>query len=75
MQLLKKMFYSVHSSVVALPLHLNEIAEDADLDTLLAGGERSKRFKRAIMTNVKYQKIIKGLLPFFDRKGLLDKLE
>ncbi|XP_019553110.2 uncharacterized protein LOC109422703 [Aedes albopictus] len=74
-QIMKKMFYSVHSSIVALPLHLNELAEDADLETLLAGDERSRRFKRAIMTNVNYQKIIKGLLPTFDRKGLLDKLD
>lgn len=70
-----KISTAVHSSIVALPLHLNELAEDADLETLLAGDERSKRFKRAIMTNVNYQKIIKGLLPTFDRKGLLDKLD
>ncbi|XP_065084196.1 uncharacterized protein LOC135706511 isoform X2 [Ochlerotatus camptorhynchus] len=74
-QILKKMFYAIYSSVVALPIHLNEETADADFDALMAGDERSKRFKKVIMANKKYHKIIKGLLPTFDRKGLLDKLD
>ncbi|XP_062565776.1 uncharacterized protein LOC134228028 [Armigeres subalbatus] len=73
-QLLKKMFYAIYSTAVALPVHLNN-EQDADFDALMAGDERSRRFKKAIMTNKKYHKIIKGLLPMFDRKGLLDRLE
>lgn len=66
---------AIYSSVVALPIHLNEETADADFDALMAGDERSKRFKKVIMANKKYHKIIKGLLPTFDRKGLLDKLD
>lgn len=74
LQLLRKMFYSMYSSIVALPIHLNQ-EPDADFDALMAGDERARKFKKAIMTNKKYHKIIKGLLPTFDRKGLLDKLD
>lgn len=73
-QLLKKMFYAVYSSFVTLPIHLNQ-EPNADFDALMADDERSRQFKKAIMTNKKFHKIIKGLLPTFDRKGLLDKLE
>lgn len=74
-QILKKMFYAVYSSIVALPIHMNEETADADFDALMGDDERSKRFKKAIMANKKYHTVIKGLLPIFDRKGLLDKLD
>ncbi|XP_065084197.1 uncharacterized protein LOC135706512 [Ochlerotatus camptorhynchus] len=74
-QLLKKMFYAIHSCVVALPIHINDGTVIADSDALFAGDEHSRLFKKAIMTNEKYHKIMKGLLPTFDRKGLLDKLD
>lgn len=60
---------------MALPIHINDGTVIADSDALFAGDERSRLFKKAIMTNEKYHKIMKGLLPTFDRKGLLDKLD
>lgn len=74
-QLLKKMFYAVYTSFVALPVQINEDTTDADFEALVSDDERSRRFRRTMMSNPKYHKIIKGLLPLFDRKGLLDKLD
>lgn len=74
-QLLKKMFYAVYSSMIALPVQINDDPTDADFDALLGNDERSQRYRRTIMGNKRYQRIIKGLLPFFDRKGLLDKMD
>ncbi|XP_055605524.1 uncharacterized protein LOC129753704 [Uranotaenia lowii] len=74
-QLLKKMFNAIYSSFVALPIQINEDSTDAEFETLVGNDERSKRYRNTIMTNPKFHKIVKGLLPMFDRKGLLDKLE
>ncbi|XP_058447892.1 uncharacterized protein LOC131428186 [Malaya genurostris] len=74
-QLLKKLFYAVFTSIVCLPVQINEDTTDADFDALLGSDERACRFRKTVMSNKKYHKIIKGLLPTFDRKGLLEKLE
>ncbi|XP_053691220.1 uncharacterized protein LOC128739748 [Sabethes cyaneus] len=74
-QLLKKMFYAVYSSFIALPVQINEETADADFEALMGDDERAQRYRRIIMANTNYQKIVKGLLPKFDRKGLLDKLD
>ncbi|XP_058822376.1 uncharacterized protein LOC131683967 [Topomyia yanbarensis] len=72
---LKKLFYAIYSSFIALPVQINEDVADADFEALLGNDERAQRYRRTIMSNKKYHKIIKGLLPTFDRKGLLDKLD
>ncbi|XP_055638094.1 uncharacterized protein LOC129776461 [Toxorhynchites rutilus septentrionalis] len=74
-QLLRKLFYAVYSSFIALPIQMNEQTADADFEALMGDDERARRFKKTIMANRKYHKIIKGLLPTFDKKGLLDKLD
>ncbi|XP_055549832.1 uncharacterized protein LOC129732725 [Wyeomyia smithii] len=74
-QLLKKMFYAVYSTFIALPIQINEDTTDADFEALMGNDERANHFRRVIMANVNYHKIMKGLLPSFDRKGLLDKLD
>uniref|UniRef100_A0A1Q3FKR9 Putative ecdysteroid kinase n=1 Tax=Culex tarsalis TaxID=7177 RepID=A0A1Q3FKR9_CULTA len=74
-QLLSKLFYAIFCSVIALPVQINEDSTDADFEGVLGSDEKSARYRRTIMANPRYHKIIKGLLPFFDRKGLLDKLE
>lgn len=74
-QLLKKMFYAVYTSMIALPVQINDDPTNADFDALLGSDQRSQQFRKTIMANKRYQRIIKGLLPFFDRKGLLDKLD
>lgn len=73
--LLKKMFFAVHSCIVPLPIAINEITIDADFEGLTGGDERTKQFKRTVMANAEYHKILKALLPVFDRKGLLDRLK
>lgn len=74
LQLLNKLFYAVFSSFIALPVQINEDSTDADFEGVLGSDEKSQRYRRTIMANERYHWIIKGLLPFFDRKGLLDKL-
>uniref|UniRef100_A0A1Y9H2E0 CHK domain-containing protein n=1 Tax=Anopheles dirus TaxID=7168 RepID=A0A1Y9H2E0_9DIPT len=74
-QTLRKMFYAVYSTFIALPVQMNENTEDADFDALMSDDERAQNFKRMVVANEKYHRILRGLLPQFDRKGLLDKLD
>uniref|UniRef100_A0A8D8JDC3 (northern house mosquito) hypothetical protein n=1 Tax=Culex pipiens TaxID=7175 RepID=A0A8D8JDC3_CULPI len=73
--LLKKMFFAVNSSIVPLPIAINEVTCDADFEGLTGNDDRTRQFKRTVMANKKYHKIIQALLPVFDRKGLLDTLK
>uniref|UniRef100_A0A182JJY9 CHK domain-containing protein n=1 Tax=Anopheles atroparvus TaxID=41427 RepID=A0A182JJY9_ANOAO len=73
-QAMRKMFYGVYSSFIALPVQMNDKTENADFEALMGDDERAQIYKRTIVSNVKYRKIIQGLLPQFDRKGLLDPL-
>ncbi|XP_035891000.1 uncharacterized protein LOC118502656 [Anopheles stephensi] len=74
-QAYRKMFYAVYSTFIALPVQMNENTENADFDALMCSDERAHNFKRMVVANVKYHAILRGLLPQFDRKGLLDKLD
>uniref|UniRef100_A0A1Y9GKM7 CHK kinase-like domain-containing protein n=1 Tax=Anopheles arabiensis TaxID=7173 RepID=A0A1Y9GKM7_ANOAR len=71
----RKMFYAVYSTFIALPVQMNDNTADADFEALMCNDERAQSFKRMIVANDKYQTILRGLLPQFDRKGLLDKLD
>uniref|UniRef100_A0A182JZL2 CHK domain-containing protein n=1 Tax=Anopheles christyi TaxID=43041 RepID=A0A182JZL2_9DIPT len=71
----RKMFFAVYSTFIALPVQMNDNTEDADFEALMCSDERARNFKRMIVENPKYQPILRGLLPQFDRKGLLDKLD
>ncbi|KAL9698131.1 hypothetical protein quinque_001572 [Culex quinquefasciatus] len=75
MELLRKGFLAVFCSFICLPVQINEDSTDADFEAVLGNDEKSARYRRTIMANKRYHRILKGLLPFFDRKGLLDKLE
>ncbi|EDS34996.1 conserved hypothetical protein [Culex quinquefasciatus] len=65
----------VNSSIVPLPIAINEVTCDADFEGLTGNDDRTRQFKRTVMANKKYHKIIQALLPVFDRKGLLDTLK
>ncbi|XP_035775515.1 uncharacterized protein LOC118457780 isoform X1 [Anopheles albimanus] len=73
-QSLRKLFYAVYSSFIALPVHMNENTENADFEALMGDDERAKCYKQTIVSNINYGSILRGLLPQFDRKGLLDEL-
>lgn len=66
---------AVYSTFIALPVQMNDNTADADFEALMCNDERAQSFKRMIVANDKYQTILRGLLPQFDRKGLLDRLD
>ncbi|XP_058063029.1 uncharacterized protein LOC131212950 [Anopheles bellator] len=70
----RKLFYAVYATFIALPVQMNETTENADFEALMCNDERAQRYKQMIVANVKYHHILRGLLPQFDRKGLLDEL-
>lgn len=51
---------------------LNQETADADVAALLGSDARAVRFKRTVYRNEKVQRIVRTLLPIFDRRGLLD---
>ncbi|XP_050341946.1 uncharacterized protein LOC126768097 [Bactrocera neohumeralis] len=71
-QLEDRRFYALTSTIVNQPLQISENSDDSDLNSLTEVNERSKNFYKRLYTNKKVQSIIKALLPYFDRKGLLD---
>lgn len=52
-------------------------SDDADNDFVAhhSEDERAVNMKRRIMKNPKFQEIVKRMLPVFDRRGLLDRVE
>ncbi|XP_053951122.1 uncharacterized protein LOC128858450 [Anastrepha ludens] len=74
-QLEDRRFYAFTSSLVNHPLTISETTEDADLRSLTEISERSRNFYKNLYSNKRVQDIMKTLLPFFDRKGLLDRVD
>lgn len=57
-----------------LCLVLNEQKEGASIENMLQDNEDSKKFRRQMFRNVNYQRVLKGYLPIWNKKGLLDPL-
>lgn len=51
---------------------LNENSENADIEGLFGNDKRCQLFKNQVYSNEKVHNNIRSLLPFFDRKGILD---
>ncbi|XP_028894688.2 uncharacterized protein LOC105210039 [Zeugodacus cucurbitae] len=68
-------FYALVSSLCNQPIHINDKTDEADFNTLIGSGERSRKFHSLLYTNKRIQDSTKALLPYFDRKGLLDVTE
>ncbi|XP_011176545.2 uncharacterized protein LOC105208417 [Zeugodacus cucurbitae] len=71
-QLEERRFYAFTSSIVNQPLQISENTADSDLNSLTEVNERSRNFYKVLYSNTKVQSTVKVLLPYFDRKGLLD---
>uniref|UniRef100_W8B1A9 CHK kinase-like domain-containing protein n=1 Tax=Ceratitis capitata TaxID=7213 RepID=W8B1A9_CERCA len=65
-------FYALSSTVVNQSAMINEKTDDAELKNLIGTDETASKFRATLYTNKKVQENIKNLLPYFDRKGLLD---
>lgn len=63
---------AVSSLLVNLPLMINDQTEDADFECILVDNERSRRFAQTLYSNERVQRIMKVMLPRFDRQGFLD---
>lgn len=68
-------FLAVATLLVNLPLLTNDQTEDADFECLLVDNEKSRRFRKVLYENKRVQRIVKVMLPQFDRLGYLDMLE
>ncbi|CAD6991942.1 unnamed protein product [Ceratitis capitata] len=71
-QLEDRRFYAFTAAIVNQPLQTTANTEDADLNSLIEINERSRKFYEMLYSDPKVQNTVKALLPFFDRKGLLD---
>ncbi|TMW48478.1 hypothetical protein DOY81_006441 [Sarcophaga bullata] len=72
LQLQEKSFYAFHTTCAVQPIQRNIVTDDADFNALMQSDERARRFKYTCYTNPYIQKMIKQLLPVYERQGLLD---
>ncbi|BFF89761.1 uncharacterized protein DMAD_08440 [Drosophila madeirensis] len=68
----QKRFFAMHSTVVVQPVMISTDPTDACFNALMNDDERGIRFKNRLYHNPKVQDNLKAMVPFFDRKGLLD---
>ncbi|XP_004537083.1 uncharacterized protein LOC101456241 [Ceratitis capitata] len=72
LQLEEKAFYAFNSTCVILAIQRNEETEDADFKAIMQDDERATRFKDTCFKNMYVQRVIKKLLPIYERRGLLE---
>lgn len=72
MEALGKMFYAFSSCCLVLPVMMTETEIKPDFKTLMGVDEFSADFRNIIFKDPKLQKILKRVLPIFERKGILD---
>lgn len=60
------------ASCLHQPILINEHTDDADMEALLSGDERSMKFKRLMYSNPKVQDNLRRLVPLYDRLGIFD---
>lgn len=61
-----------NSTCVILAIQRNEETEDADFKAIMQDDERATRFKDTCFKNMYVQRVIKKLLPIYERRGLLE---
>ncbi|XP_017017438.1 uncharacterized protein [Drosophila kikkawai] len=71
-QVEQKRFFAMHSTVVVQPVMISQDPTDACFNALMNDDERGIRFKNRLYTNPIVQQNLQALVPFFDRKGLLE---
>ncbi|EDV53696.1 uncharacterized protein LOC6554983 [Drosophila erecta] len=68
----QKRFFAMHSTVVVQPVMISQDPTDACFNALMNDDERGTRFKNRLYNNPTVQQNLHSLVPFFDRKGLLE---
>ncbi|KAH8232365.1 hypothetical protein KR032_004872 [Drosophila birchii] len=71
-QVEQKRFFAMHSTVVVQPVMISQDPTDACFNALMNDDERGIRFKNRLYNNPTVQQNLQALVPFFDRKGLLE---
>lgn len=51
---------------------INEENEDADVEALIVGDERSMNYKRIIYSSPKVRANLRKLIPLYDKMGIFD---
>lgn len=51
---------------------INEENEDADVEALIVGDERSMKYKRIIYSSPKVRANLRKLIPIYDKMGIFD---
>ncbi|XP_053947873.1 uncharacterized protein LOC128856587 [Anastrepha ludens] len=72
LQLEEKAFYAFHSTCVIMAIQRNEDTTDADFNAIMQDDARALRFKDTCFKSLHVQRIIKQLLPVYERRGLLE---
>lgn len=72
MQSFGKLFYAFSSCCLVLPIMMTETEIKPDFKTLMGVDEFSDEYRNIIFKDPKLQKILKRVLPIFERKGILD---
>lgn len=60
------------ASCLIQPLMINEENEDADVEALITGDERSMKYKRIIYSSTKVRNNLRKLIPIYDQMGIFD---
>lgn len=68
------LFLELFAASCILCLVLNEQTEGASFENMLQDTENSKKFRKQMFSNSNFKRILKGYLPIWDKKGLLDPL-
>jgi len=71
MQMHGKCFFAFASAFLMFPI-LTATETDGDFESLMGCNDKALAFKRRLYKNPRFQEVAKKVLPFLDRKGLLD---
>ncbi|KAH8359984.1 hypothetical protein KR093_009931 [Drosophila rubida] len=72
LDLKKKSFYAMHTSISVFAVQRNVETADADFNALMSTNQRAINFKNGCYNNPITQKVLRKLLPVFNTEGLLD---
>ncbi|XP_073819366.1 uncharacterized protein [Musca autumnalis] len=71
-QLEERKFLALITTLTNQAVATSDQCDDADFRCLVDDSERAKKFRKNCYDNKRHQNIIKHILPYFDRCGLLD---
>ncbi|XP_034486153.1 uncharacterized protein LOC117790721 [Drosophila innubila] len=72
LELKRKSFYAMHTSINIFAIQRNVETDDADFNALMQTNQRAINFKNCCYNNPVTQRVLRELLPVYNNEGLLD---